>query len=302
MRVPIIRSRLRAVFGPGGRRRIRPFDSIRRFDSVRRFGSARRFGSVRRFGSARLADRIVFVENSGIAEVGSHAQLMDLGGRFVVKCATKPPFTEWLRREHAVLQRLSLHLPLVPEPSGYAEAEEEVGRSYWLIMEYRPGQPLTEALAEAGDEVRRRSLLFEFGRTLAEIHRRTAPPELAHPEPWLEHMLRLAEQYLREFDVDGDAALLQRLWDERPEPVPPCLIHGDYTLDNVLVHDGRVSGVIDWCWGALGDPRYDLALATRRKPVAFGHAADLEAFYEGCGGRRLSRGEKAYFLGLYEFL
>ena len=94
-------------------------------------------------------------------------------------------------------------------------------------MEYRPGQPLTEALAEAGDEVRRRSLLFEFGRTLAEIHRRTAPPELAHPEPWLEHMLRLAEQYLRGFDVDGDAALLQRLWDERPEPVPPCLIHGD---------------------------------------------------------------------------
>jgi len=94
LRVPIIRSRLRAVFGPGGRRRISRFDSIRRLDAVRRFGSARRFGSVRRFGSARLADRIVFVENSGIAEVGSHAQLMDLGGRYARLFATQ---AQWYR-------------------------------------------------------------------------------------------------------------------------------------------------------------------------------------------------------------
>lgn len=72
-------------------------------------------------------------------------------------------------------------------------------------------------------------------------------------------------------------------------------------MDNVLVSEGRVSGLIDWCWGAFGDPRYDLALATRPKPEAFGEPADLDAFYEGYGGRRLTEEERDYFVGLYEF-
>lgn len=220
-------------------------------------------------------------------------------GRFVVKHAAKPPYHEWLRREHWVLSRLASSGIPTPKPVHYVEASG--GRSNWLLMEHLPGIPLRAALHSAATSAQRRSLLFEFGRAVAAIHRQPVPEELASEGPWLERMLRLAELYLQNYEVDGDAELLQRLSAERPGPAAPCLIHGDCTLDNVLVAGGKVSGVIDWCWGAWGDPRYDLALATRQEPEAFQDPSDFDAFYEGYAGQRLTGEERTYFMGIYEF-
>lgn len=221
-------------------------------------------------------------------------------GRFVVKRATQAPYHEWLRREYEVLQGLAgTGLP-VPRPLAYAEADAD-GHSVWLVMEHLPGVPLRDRLRREADPGARQRLLFAFGKALAEIHGCPVPPSLACSEPWLDRTLRLAEQYLRSYPVDGDAALLERLRTERPAPVTPCLIHGDYTLDNVLVAGFRVTGVIDWCWGGCGDPRYDLALATRITDEAFGEPGDREAFDAGYGGRRLTHEEYEYFVGIYEF-
>lgn len=222
-------------------------------------------------------------------------------GRFVVKRATKPPYHEWLRQEYQVLRSLSPRINLVPKPFGYIEEGRDGGPSHWLLMQHLPGIPLREVLRRGVDATERRRLLFAFGEALATIHAEPVPDELASEEPWLDRMLRLAEVYLQKYEVDGDETLLARLKRERPEPVAPCLIHGDYTLDNVLIDDGRVSGIIDWCWGAEGDPRYDLALAIREKDEAFQDPADIEAFYNGYAGRRLTEEEMEYFVGIYEF-
>ena len=37
-----------------------------------------------------------------------------------------------------------------------------------------------------------------------------------------------------------------------------AIVHWDFTPDNVLVRDGRVSGVIDWEGVRAGDPAFDL--------------------------------------------
>lgn len=222
-------------------------------------------------------------------------------GRFVVKHVTKPPFGEWLMREYDVLRSIALSGLPVPRPHLYLEQDSPAGRSHWLLMEYVPGIPLRTRLRREGDAAVRRRLLFQFGELLARIHAESVPEELISPEPWLDRMLNLAGRYLRDHEVDGDAGLLDHLRTNRPTPVPPCLIHGDYTLDNVLFSGERVRGVIDWCWGAFGDPRYDLAVATRAEPEAFGEPADLDAFYAGYAGRRLTQDEASYFLGLYEF-
>lgn len=170
-------------------------------------------------------------------------------GRFVVKRATKPPYTDRLRREHEVLRRRAAALPLAPRPCAYAE--EGGGAERWLLMEHKAGEPLRQVLRRVKTAKERQGLLSQFGRALSLIHQ------------------------------DGDAVLLERLSATRPRPVPACFIHGDYTLDNVLVENGRVTAVVDWCRGGQGDPRYDLALATRPKPEAFRDAGDLEAFYAG---------------------
>ena len=41
-------------------------------------------------------------------------------------------------------------------------------------------------------------------------------------------------------------------------PELDAIVHWDFTPDNVLVRDGRVSGVIDWEGARPGDPRFDL--------------------------------------------
>jgi aminoglycoside phosphotransferase (APT) family kinase protein len=43
-----------------------------------------------------------------------------------------------------------------------------------------------------------------------------------------------------------------------PEPVEPCLVHGDYRIGNCLVDGGRVTGVLDWELSFVGDFRFDL--------------------------------------------
>jgi aminoglycoside phosphotransferase (APT) family kinase protein len=44
----------------------------------------------------------------------------------------------------------------------------------------------------------------------------------------------------------------------RPDDVPARLVHGDYRVGNCLVHDGRISGILDWELSFVGDPRFDL--------------------------------------------
>ncbi len=41
--------------------------------------------------------------------------------------------------------------------------------------------------------------------------------------------------------------------------VPSRLVHLDYWHGNVLWHEGRISGVVDWDFGAYGDPAIDVA-------------------------------------------
>ena len=56
--------------------------------------------------------------------------------------------------------------------------------------------------------------------------------------------------------VHGEPDALAAPWDR-----PPVWIHGDLSVGNLLVREGRLSGVIDWsCLGA-GDPACELQVA-----------------------------------------
>ncbi len=75
--------------------------------------------------------------------------------------------------------------------------------------------------------------------------------------------------------------------------MPKCpeerqLLHGDFGMDNVLVHDGEVSGVIDWEQSAYGDPLYDVARLDFWDPE-IGYQAWFKEYYSDqpdCGLRR----------------
>ena len=43
------------------------------------------------------------------------------------------------------------------------------------------------------------------------------------------------------------------------QPVPSCLVHGDYWSGNILWDKGQLTGILDWENAAFGDPGFDLA-------------------------------------------
>lgn len=123
------------------------------------------------------------------------------------------------------------------------------GRRPALLIDWAEGDTFTEA-------VRRRPWLAfvlgeRFGRTQAELHALTIPPErlptaLRNPKhSWIDWSHP---------DERGLRAELYRLRVERQ-----VLIHLDYHPMNVLTDGDRVSAVLDWANARLGDPRADVA-------------------------------------------
>lgn len=74
----------------------------------------------------------------------------------------------------------------------------------------------------------------------------------------------------------------------------PVMVHGDASLHNILVHEGRLSGLLDWEFAHIGHPAEDLAYC---RP-AVERVADWDAFmkhYLKHGGREVSERELNFF-------
>lgn len=219
--------------------------------------------------------------------------------KYIIKKTENDLYNEWLSEEYKALQYL-YHTEL-PVPKPYAFYVENESR--WLLMDYIEGISLREYLSKEPNLKDKEKVISNFGLCLKKIHECTCPIELLNDEePWLDTMLIKAEYNLTHFDVDGTEERLKRLKEVRPKPVENTLIHGDFTIDNVLVNECNVVGVIDWSGAAYGDPRYDVALAIRPKYNAFDNERDKEIFLNAYGKLRITDEEYSYFEdGVYNF-
>ena len=224
-------------------------------------------------------------------------------GTSVVKHSPGEQFSNWLAQEYRVLQALkNVSLPL-PQPYHHMQRYLSGVQEAWLVMDYLPGNSLREIAETERDQSMKQRILYAVGQALAKLHSYSVPSALLveSQEPWLDRMLKQAQYNLQHYEVDGDAQLLKQLERQRPPMVQPTLIHGDFTVDNVLIVEGKVTGIVDWAWGAVGDPRYDLALIMRPKEGIFQSFEDMQAFLDGYGKTGLSEEEYEYFVSLYEF-
>jgi aminoglycoside phosphotransferase (APT) family kinase protein len=186
----------------------------------------------------------------------------------------------------------------IPECLLFVENTTAQQAEGWLVMRRLPGQSLLHLRRTADRTSTSTYLLRQLGKLVAQLHAMTVPPELAvDPTPWLETMLEQAETNLALGNAEGDRTQLEELKQRCPAPVIPTFIHGDLFLDNVLSDEVKITGLVDWAFGARGDPRYDLAL------VLYG-LSDLEqhVFLEGYGRTHsLSQFDTEYFLQLARF-
>lgn len=177
-------------------------------------------------------------------------------------------------------------------PEVVAELAPDDGIGSGFVMRALPGTADPAAILPLPDPA---PLLQDLARELAATHRAdcSAVPGL----PVMDTAEALSELRRRFLSYGGDrpilALALRWLESNLPAPVPPRLVHGDFRLGNVLVGDGRLTGVLDWELAHLGDPHEDLAYGCMtvwrfsrpdRPAFGLGSLEDWFAAYEAAGG------------------
>lgn len=218
-------------------------------------------------------------------------------GKYVCKRSSLTKYRTWLLEEAKVMEELNNTNSALSIPT-FLNFWEDDDNSY-LLMSREPGIPLREAMIATKTYEDKVLLIHSFGAKLKLLHENSAPLEWRQQEDWLDMQLKKAAYNLQNYEVDGNLSLLNCLKENKPSAIPQMLIHGDCTIDNVLVSDNHVETFIDLSGVSFGDPRYDVALAIR----SFHYdKVLLNAFYEGYTLLHLSKEEFDYFDGgLYEF-
>jgi aminoglycoside phosphotransferase (APT) family kinase protein len=120
----------------------------------------------------------------------------------------------------------------------------------------------------------------------------------------VEHYIRnWYEFYLREQNTPSPAlvALYGWLLDNIPDSTgTPRLIHGDIGFHNFLLHEGRMSALVDWEFAHIGDPAEELGYVK----VTVGESLDWDRFmrrYQAAGGKEVSA-EALRFYGVWAYV
>ncbi|MGP3913059.1 aminoglycoside phosphotransferase family protein [Nonomuraea sp. 10N515B] len=168
------------------------------------------------------------------------------------------PLAEWgvgdVEKEHLWLPRLAPLLPLaIPEVLG-AGVPGEGFPWPWSVCRWLPG-----ANPEAGDE----PLAKDLAAFVAAFRQVDLPdgPRAYRAGP-LSRLDKATRHAIGELDGLIDTAAATAIWEaaaRTPEwPGPPVWTHSDLMPGNLLVENGRLTGVIDFATAGVGDPACDL--------------------------------------------
>lgn len=195
--------------------------------------------------------------------VGTDNALYRLGDDLVVRLPRRHRPAETLEKECEWLPRLG---PLLPLPVPVPVARGAAGEVYplpWAVYRWVPGERATPE--RIGDQRRFATDLVQFIAGLQRIDPANGPPPGMHNFGRGEPLLARDEQTraaIRSLGSAIDVAQVTAVWEDALDaPVwqgPPLWIHGDLDRQNLLVLDGRLSGVVDFGALGVGDPACDV--------------------------------------------
>lgn len=182
-----------------------------------------------------------------------------LGDSLAVRLPRRAAAAHLIGREQAWLPRLAPQLTL-PVPIPFRRGQP--GRGYpwdWSIVPWLAGTPAFQAAPTACQAA-------VLGLFLRSLHT-PAPPD-APQNPFRGTSLRQRASGIEERlerlgpSYQDLTPALKVAWGAglaAPLDTLPTWLHGDLHPQNVLVHEGRIAGIIDWGDITSGDPATDLA-------------------------------------------
>jgi aminoglycoside phosphotransferase (APT) family kinase protein len=202
-----------------------------------------------------------------IASTGTDNAIFRLGPKMGVRL----PRIEWaVQQVDRELEWLPLLGPLLPAAVPTPLAKGEPGRSYpfpWLVYRWLDGEDPQRC--QVPDSKRFGQDLAAFITALESVETTGGPPAGQRGQSQL-RVDRVTQAAIRGLGTDGKRAM--NVWrsalDAQPWPGPPVWVHGDLLPGNVLVHDGRLAGIVDWSGAGVGDPACDGMLAWSLPPEA----------------------------------
>jgi aminoglycoside phosphotransferase (APT) family kinase protein len=240
------------------------------------------------------------------------------GGRYVLRRPPRPPLPP---SAHDMVREAYLQLALtkqgVPTPPIVAVGEDEsiLGVPFY-VMDFVDGDIILEDLPPhlAESSERRHALGIDLIDKLAQIHGVDVhEPDLEkfiRPGSYIDRQVR---RWIQLWDINKTRDLAvpevaRRMSANPPAPLPLAVVHGDYRIGNMIVakDEPRITAVLDWEMGAIGDARADIGyvMATYTEPngpltalggsratatPGFPSKAELIARYEQETGRQLER-------------
>jgi aminoglycoside phosphotransferase (APT) family kinase protein len=212
-----------------------------------------------------------------------------VGGELAARLPRRDMAARLIAHEQRWLPVLGPRLPL-PIPAPVRFGEPGLGYPWpWSIVPFLPGQ-----VASRTPPADLRSAAASLGSFLGALHTPAAPGAPANPfrgVPLADRCAALT-QNLEVLAGLVDRGAVMAAWETAvAAPTwdgPPVWLHGDLHPANILVHHGRISGVIDFGDITSGDPAADLAVAWMLLPASC-HDAFRGAYRAG-GGHAASDG------------
>jgi aminoglycoside phosphotransferase (APT) family kinase protein len=190
-----------------------------------------------------------------LASGGTVNAVYRLGSSLTVRLPLTAGGADDITKERRALGTLG-ELPAAV-PAVVAVGEPAEGYPWpWAVHGWLDGTPAREGRdAPARD-------LAEFVRALRAHPVEGPPTRRGNPLSHVDTATRRAIEELSGTDEPFDAEAALAVWAEALEAPqwtgPPCRLHGDLMPSNLLLRDGRLSGVLDWATAGLGDPAIDL--------------------------------------------
>jgi aminoglycoside phosphotransferase (APT) family kinase protein len=204
---------------------------------------------------ARQAPDLAALPVRPAGAVGTVNRVFRLGDALAVRLPRLPAGGADLVREATVLPAVAAALPVaVPEPVLLGEPDPERFPAVWAVVRWVEGAVPAPGAVPAAD-------LAATVAALRGVDADGLPPAGRATAAAADPAVRAAAERLTGFDPAAvrdawAAALAAPRWDGRRVP-----IHADLLPPNLLVADGRLTGVLDWGAAGAGDPANDLVPA-----------------------------------------